>query len=447
MRVAIALGFERGRLKSVYQVLRGKDVDTGTYSPERREAQFDVLKDAQMQVLNLTYWHQFLSALIGAGFRSGEMISSQNALLYAYAFYLIGRIRCQVPEHQLQKAIGRWFFFSSLKGRYTSSPESTMDADLNLLREIKDAPGFLNKLDGILASEQTNDFWTISLPAKLDSSSARNPELFCYVAAQNRLAAPVLFSHKKIADLIDPALQMKKKALERHHLFPRAWLEKEGVQDLRVINQMANFALLEWPDNIDISDDPPSQYVLAIKSRFSDEQWAAMHEFHALPAGWETMAYGDFLVERRTLMAGIIRRGFETLILAKYQQDAYKNLIQIANRFGMAFLCDGVGLGKTFVGLMLLERMVVRDGKRVVLFAPKAAREDVWERAIRRYLPDLNSGFVNFIIYNHTDLQREGHWPRDIEFTLRDADVVLIDEAHHFRNPGIKGEGEKAPSL
>jgi hypothetical protein len=95
---------------------------------------------------------------------------------------------------------------------------------------------------------------------------------------------------------------------------------------------------------------------------------------------------------------------------------------------------------------MLLERMVVREGKRVVLFAPKAAREDVWERAIRKYLPDLNSGFVNFILYNHTDLQRKGHWQRDIELTLRDADVVLIDEAHHFRNPGIAGKGEKAPS-
>jgi len=133
-------------------------------------------------------------------------------------------------------------------------------------------------------------------------------------------------------------------------------------------------------------------------------------------------------------------------ILAKYQQDAYKNLIQIANQYGEAFLCDGVGLGKTFVGLMLLERMVVREGRRVVLFAPKAAREDVWERAIQRYLPDLNSGFVNFVIYNHTDLQRKGRWQRDIELTLRDADIVLIDEAHHFRNPGIKGEGEKAPS-
>lgn len=133
-------------------------------------------------------------------------------------------------------------------------------------------------------------------------------------------------------------------------------------------------------------------------------------------------------------------------ILARYQQDAYKNLIQIADRFGTAFLCDGVGLGKTFVGLMLLERMVVREGRRVVLFAPKAAREDVWERAIQRYLPHLNSGFVNFVLYNHTDLQRKGRWQRDIELTLRDADVVLIDEAHHFRNPGIKGEGEKEAS-
>ena len=30
--------------------------------------------------------------------------------------------------------------------------------------------------------------------------------------------------------------------------------------------------------------------------------------------------------------------------------------------------------------------------------------------------------------------------------TVRDADVVIIDEAHHFRNPGIEGEGVKAPS-
>lgn len=313
LRVAVAFGFGRGRLKSVYQILRGKDPETGLYTAERRNEQFDVLKVAQESVLNLTNWHQFLSALIGAGFRSREMISSNNALLFSYAFYLMGRVRYQVPEHVLQKAIGRWFFASSLTGRYTSSPETILDADLARFRSIKDGDAFLAVLENILSSELTNDFWEITLPASLDSSSARNPELFAYVAAQNKLGAPVLFSHKTVPDLIDPAIQSKKKALERHHLFPRAYLERNGVTERRMINQMANYALLEWPDNLEISDDDPKDYVPAVAERFSDPEWQVMHELHALPSGWETMTYDEFLEQRRKLMASIIRRGYEKL--------------------------------------------------------------------------------------------------------------------------------------
>jgi hypothetical protein len=313
LRVSVALGFYRGRLKSVYQVLRGKDLETGAYSAERRESQFDVLKDAQAKVLDLTHWHQFLSSLIGAGFRSGEMVSSQNALLYAYAFYLLGRTRYGVQEHKLQKIIGRWFFFTSLTGRYTSSPETIMDSDLNKLKVVNTSAEFVSVLDAMMASELTNDFWGITLPANLDSSSARNPELFAFVASQNRLGASVLFSHKKVGDLIDPALQTKKKALERHHLFPRGWLEKQGIADLKVINQVANFSLLEWPDNISIGEAPPYEYVPKIRQRFSSSEWDQMEELHALPKGWEQMDYDTFLTERRRLMAALIRRGFETL--------------------------------------------------------------------------------------------------------------------------------------
>ncbi|MCB0786298.1 MAG: DEAD/DEAH box helicase, partial [Flavobacteriales bacterium] len=60
--------------------------------------------------------------------------------------------------------------------------------------------------------------------------------------------------------------------------------------------------------------------------------------------------------------------------------------------------------------------------------------------------PNINSGFTNFILYNHTDLQRKGKFIKDLELTLKDADVVIMDEAHHFRNPGLKGEGLKEPS-
>ncbi len=313
LRVAIALGFNRGRLKSVYQVLRGKDVDTGVFSAEQRERQFDVLREAQERVLDLTHWHQFLSALVGAGFRSSEMISSRNALLYAYAFYLVGRVRLRVPEHLLQKTIGRWFFFASLTGRYTGSPETVMDGDLNRLRAADGPDAFVRLLGEIAASELTSDFWAITLPAALESSSARNPELFAYVAAQNRLGAPVLFSHKKVAELLDPALHAKRSALERHHLFPRAWLQRQGVDDLKLVNQMANLALLEWPENSSISDTPPHAYVPELRGRFSASEWDTMMDLHALPEGWERMEYPSFLEQRRRRMATVIRRGFETL--------------------------------------------------------------------------------------------------------------------------------------
>lgn len=82
-----------------------------------------------------------------------------------------------------------------------------------------------------------------------------------------------------------------------------------GVDDRKQVNQMANYALLEWPENIDISDEAPAVYVPEVRKRFDDATWTTMHELHALPLGWENMPYDAFLNERRKLMADIIRRG------------------------------------------------------------------------------------------------------------------------------------------
>ena len=56
---------------------------------------------------------------------------------------------------------------------------------------------------------------------------------------------------------------------------------------------MANYALLEWPENIDISDTAPMDYVPKIKKQFKDkdEEWREMLSDHALPENWEAMAY------------------------------------------------------------------------------------------------------------------------------------------------------------
>jgi superfamily II DNA or RNA helicase len=128
-------------------------------------------------------------------------------------------------------------------------------------------------------------------------------------------------------------------------------------------------------------------------------------------------------------------------ILDHYQKEGYHSLLNISRQHNGAFLCDGVGLGKTFVGLMLIERFL-RDKKGVVLLVPKSGRVAVWERNIRRYLPNVLNGFLPFKIYNHTDLMRgpsaDGRdFPAEFEQIREQADVVLIDEAHHFRNRGL----------
>lgn len=132
-------------------------------------------------------------------------------------------------------------------------------------------------------------------------------------------------------------------------------------------------------------------------------------------------------------------------MLDQYQRDGYASLYHTAANYNGAFLCDGVGLGKTFIGLMLIERLVMYEKKRVVLFVPKSGRVPVWERNIKRHLPHLLNGFLSFKIFNHTDLMRgvsaDGtDFPSIFQQMTEQADAVIIDEAHHFRNRGLGRE-------
>jgi len=127
-------------------------------------------------------------------------------------------------------------------------------------------------------------------------------------------------------------------------------------------------------------------------------------------------------------------------ILDQYQKEGYRNLLKIARQHRGAFLCDGVGLGKTFIGLMLIERLI-RDKKNVMLIVPKAAREAVWEPVIHRHLRHLSGpDFSSLAVFSHTDLQRGGQFPHRFAKMKELADAVVIDEAHHFRNPGPLGD-------
>lgn len=313
LRAGVGLAFRRARLQYIYSILRGKDLETGLFSEDRRALQFDKLKVAQAQALDVQNWHEFIKALKQAGYNNESYISSNNNILYSYVFFLIGRIDYKVDLYELKKLISKWFFMCSITGRYTGSPETAMEMDLARFRTVETSDDFVKEMNSIINSQLTDDFWEVTLPLDLATSSFRSPSLFAYYASLNIHNALGLFSKLQVKELLESGLKANKSALERHHLFPKAWLLRNGVTEQRDYNQIANFALVEWSDNIAISDKEPRVYLPIYEKRFSNEELSKMRKWHALPYNWQEMNYRDFLVERRKLISGVVKAAYQKL--------------------------------------------------------------------------------------------------------------------------------------
>jgi hypothetical protein len=325
VRLVIGYGLRRGRLSDAYNRLRGRDPRTREINLAQMEAELEKLKVGQEQVLKHLHWDEFLKIIERAGFRTSEMITSDNTVLYSYVLWLIGRVEHGVGIDDLREVMARWFFVSQLTGRYTNSPESQIQDDLARLELIEgpDATAFVAALEEMLSAAAPPDWWSVTLPDNLFTSSTISPSFVAYIASLNILDADVLLSTLKIKDWINPTRRTVK-GVEKHHLFPKNYLKNVlKITSTRRINQIANYALVEWSDNIDISDDPPAKYwpeQLSSKN-LKDDRLASQLAWHALPEGWTSMDFDDFLKSRRLLMARIIHEGYKRLTDPNYQPD------------------------------------------------------------------------------------------------------------------------------
>lgn len=317
VRITVGFGFGRGKMKDAYAILTGRDFTTKKVSTSLREEQFEKFKQTQARVLDNTNWHGFLKIILGLGFKGKDLISSSNNIANAYILYLIAKEKFDLDHKELEKNIGKWFFFSSVTSRYSYSPETQMESDLNFFKNAGDKNDFIKLLNTTIENELTNDFWEITVPNKLlVSSSKKNAIRNAFFASLIRKSANVLFSERKVGDLFDPALKKKKQDLEKHHIFPKNYLAQKLNLDNRQINQVANFTYLEFEDNIEISDQPPKDYFIDIKNKYYENKELELDKMladHCLPRNFYDMDFNDFLKERRKLMTKIVRSVFESL--------------------------------------------------------------------------------------------------------------------------------------
>jgi hypothetical protein len=317
IRTTMAFTFKRARLKYAYMKLRGSDLKRGAdgrIDMELRKQSFTELADGLNKVLDYENWNEFIRTVMSAGFVNSSMISSENALVYSYMMFLIGKYQFDINSEKLRKIIAKWYYMASTTSHYTGSFESTVQEELNDIDRLNSEDEFENYIDSRISLVFTNDYFTHTIPDDLNSSASTSAVWNTYLAALNILNVKVLFSDLYYNQLLTGDFNGTRTALEKHHLFPKAYLERIGIKDDRDRNQIANFAYIEWGDNMTVGDDAPSEYFKEIFDRKIDknEQENAM-KYNALPEKWYDMSYKDFLTERRKLMSNVIKEGYEKL--------------------------------------------------------------------------------------------------------------------------------------
>lgn len=313
IRMAVGVGFRRARLRYAYMLLRGKNLKTGEITQETRDENLEIFKNSLDIVTNLNNWHAFMNLMGTAGYLKGSIVASSNAVVFCYVLYLIGKYDYKVASVELQKTIRKWIFMSTITVFYSGSTESEVEKQFADLRDVKTADEFVTYLDGVINTIFTDDYFRLTLPSELNSSSATSPAWYGYIASINVLGYHMLFSTAPLSKYFILGTSGGKNAIDKHHIFPKHYLETIGFDNDRDRNQIANFAYLDYATNIDISDAPPAEYVGRYKEKLGEEGYKLACEQNALPKNFENLEYTEFIAQRRMLMSKIIKKAYDEL--------------------------------------------------------------------------------------------------------------------------------------
>ena len=115
----------------------------------------------------------------------------------------------------------------------------------------------------------------------------------------------------------------------------------------------------------------------------------------------------------------------------EYQMDAVIEGYQKLIRYDGFFLADVVGLGKTVIATMIAKKFLIengRDNTKILVVYPPAVEQN-WKTTFKDFGIDKYTQFVsNGSLSKILDDDNYNYWNAD------EYDLVLVDEAHKFRN-------------
>ena len=193
------------------------------------------------------------------------------------------------------------------------------------------------QLDDSIEREKLKNDFLDGVPAIVEAIA--NGTIKCRIYIKKKFHAKAYITHSKLAVVGSSAL-----VGSSNFTFPGLTGNVElNVQLRREVEELQQWYEAHWDDSQDVSDEllkvierqtrhylPFEVYAKALQAYFSNYEETA----------------GDWERNQSRMYP----------VLSQYQRDGYGAMLKISEKFGGAFLCDGVGLGKTFIGLMLIER-------------------------------------------------------------------------------------------
>lgn len=316
LRVAFTFKFLRGRIADLVSLLSGRDFNSRDYQESIAEESFVKLKEGVLEFVSKTNFQRYLMIVKSTGIVSPAMIRSQNVLNFGYALYLLLRAKGE-DSAIIEKVVRRWIVLAILTGRYSGSPESTFDYDIKRF-QANDPREFLEHTE---AGELSDAFWNNTLVTKLDTSVASSPMFHVFLMAQVKMGDCGFLSEE-----IDVKSLIEQRG-DIHHIFPKKYLQKCGIKERGLYNQIANYVYTQSEINVKIKDQAPKEYMAQVKQQCTggnavyggidslvklETNMAA----NCIPEEIFDMDYTqceDFLEKRRHLMAQKIRRYYELL--------------------------------------------------------------------------------------------------------------------------------------
>ena len=230
-------------------------------------------------------------------------------VLYVLIYYLSRKDLKFESTDQANKAI-YWLFMALLWGRFSGSSESYLEKDMNILKETDS----LNELINEMYLYKGTNLYLRADDLAMQGVRSRIFNIF-YTSVRAQGAK----------DWTNPALSLYSKSvgynnrLQRHHIFPKAFLYEKynGNNSIHkaMINEIANIAFITQQSNMEILDNDPIKYLPEIDATQLRKQFVPTdEELYSLDT------YEQFLEARRELLCKGINK-----FLSEYYNDSNQN--------------------------------------------------------------------------------------------------------------------------